>query len=107
MCLNAHLSVAAQCRCNVSLQGRAWIRVVLMEKRLAEYVSSALRDLKTTRSCVLFSHTHTHTHRVQPLIFTHIFDGRRFYDDGAIMLGEEAGLLADTLIGLNTIDFRF
>lgn len=23
------------------------------------------------------------------------------------MLGEEAGLLADTLIGLNTIDFRF
>ncbi|CAG11902.1 unnamed protein product, partial [Tetraodon nigroviridis] len=61
-------------------KGRAWIRVVLMEKRLAEYVSSALRDLKTTR---------------------------RFYDDGAIMLGEEAGLLADTLIGLNTIDFSF
>lgn len=23
------------------------------------------------------------------------------------MLGEEAGLLADTLIGLNTIDFRY
>lgn len=34
-------------------------------------------------------------------------DCRRFYDDGAIMLGEEAGLLADTLIGLNTIDFRY
>lgn len=32
---------------------------------------------------------------------------RRFYEDGAIMLGEEAGLLADTLIGLNTIDFRY
>ncbi|XP_041649422.1 RUN domain-containing protein 3B isoform X2 [Cheilinus undulatus] len=62
------------------LQGRAWIRVVLMEKRLSEYISSALRDLKTTR---------------------------RFYEDGAIMLGEEAGLLADTLIGLNTIDFSF
>ncbi|XP_074538685.1 RUN domain-containing protein 3B [Halichoeres trimaculatus] len=61
-------------------KGRAWIRVVLMEKRLSEYISSALRDLKTTR---------------------------RFYDDGAIMLGEEAGLLADTLIGLNTIDFSF
>lgn len=57
--------------------------------------------------CPLLTYTHTHTHRVQPLIFTHIFDGRRFYDDGAIMLGEEAGLLADTLIGLNTIDFRF
>lgn len=34
-------------------------------------------------------------------------DRRRLYDDGAIMLGEEAGLLADTLIGLNTIDFRY
>lgn len=33
-------------------------------------------------------------------------DRRRFYEEGAIMLGEEAGLLADTLIGLNTIDFR-
>ncbi|XP_036929056.1 RUN domain-containing protein 3B isoform X4 [Acanthopagrus latus] len=61
-------------------KGRAWIRVVLMEKRLSEYISSALRDFKMTR---------------------------RFYEDGAIMLGEEAGLLADTLIGLNTIDFSF
>ncbi|KAM7383492.1 hypothetical protein PAMP_003138 [Pampus punctatissimus] len=61
-------------------KGRAWIRVALMEKRLSEYISSALRDFKTTR---------------------------RFYEDGAIMLGEEAGLLADTLIGLNTIDFSF
>ncbi|KAM7420781.1 hypothetical protein PAMA_015144 [Pampus argenteus] len=61
-------------------KGRAWIRVALMEKRLSEYISSALRDFKTTR---------------------------RVYEDGAIMLGEEAGLLADTLIGLNTIDFSF
>ncbi|KAI4873125.1 hypothetical protein NFI96_015554 [Prochilodus magdalenae] len=61
-------------------KGRAWIRVTLMEKRLSEYISAALRDFKTTR---------------------------RFYEDGAIMLGEEAGLLADTLIGLNAIDFSF
>ncbi|CAK6960682.1 RUN domain-containing protein 3B [Scomber scombrus] len=61
-------------------KGRAWICVVLMEKRLSDYISSALRDFKTNR---------------------------RFYEDGAIMLGEEAGLLADTLIGLNTIDFSF
>ncbi|XP_056300557.1 RUN domain-containing protein 3B [Pseudoliparis swirei] len=61
-------------------KGRAWIRVALMEKRLSEYISSALKDFKITR---------------------------RFYEDGAIMLGEEAGLLADTLIGLNTIDFSF
>lgn len=32
---------------------------------------------------------------------------RRFYEDGAVMLGEEAGLLADTLIGLHTIDLRY
>lgn len=32
---------------------------------------------------------------------------RRFYEEGAIVLGEEAGLLADTLIGLNAIDFRY
>ncbi|XP_076135941.1 RUN domain-containing protein 3B isoform X1 [Alosa pseudoharengus] len=61
-------------------KGRAWIRVALMEKRLSEYISAGLRDFKTTR---------------------------RFYEDGAIMLGEEAGLLADTLIGLNAIDFSF
>uniref|UniRef100_A0A3B3VHP5 RUN domain-containing protein 3B n=1 Tax=Poecilia latipinna TaxID=48699 RepID=A0A3B3VHP5_9TELE len=61
-------------------KGRAWIRVVLMEKRLSEYVSFALKDFKTTR---------------------------RFFEEGAIILGEEAGLLADTLIGLNTIDFSF
>ncbi|KAI2654970.1 RUN domain-containing protein 3B [Labeo rohita] len=61
-------------------KGRAWIRVALMEKRLSEYISAALRDFKTTR---------------------------RFYEEGAVVLGEEAGLLADTLIGLNAIDFSF
>ncbi|XP_062841597.1 RUN domain-containing protein 3B isoform X2 [Trichomycterus rosablanca] len=61
-------------------KGRAWIRVALMEKRLSEYIASALRDYKTTR---------------------------RFYEDGALLLGDEAGLLADTLIGLNAIDFSF
>lgn len=34
----------------IVLQGRAWIRVALMEKRLSEYVSTALRDTRTTRS---------------------------------------------------------
>ncbi|KAG9342823.1 hypothetical protein JZ751_015695 [Albula glossodonta] len=61
-------------------KGRAWIRAALMEKRLSEYISVALRDFRTTRRC---------------------------YEDGAIMLGEEAGLLADMLIGLNAIDFSF
>ncbi|KTF93922.1 hypothetical protein cypCar_00047769, partial [Cyprinus carpio] len=31
-------------------KGRAWIRVALMEKRLSEYISAALRDFKTTSS---------------------------------------------------------
>ncbi|MFT7816279.1 RUN domain-containing protein 3B [Arapaima gigas] len=61
-------------------KGRAWIRVALMEKRLSEYISAALRDYKTTR---------------------------RYYEEGSIILGEEASLLTDMLIGLNAIDFSF
>ncbi|KAH0627481.1 hypothetical protein JD844_003230 [Phrynosoma platyrhinos] len=61
-------------------KGRAWIRVALMEKHLSEYISTALRDFKTTR---------------------------RFYEDGAIVLGEEANMLAGMLLGLNAIDFRY
>ncbi|XP_041087297.1 RUN domain-containing protein 3A-like [Polyodon spathula] len=60
-------------------KGRAWIRVALMEKRLSEYIATALRDSRTTR---------------------------RFYDDGAIMLREEATVLTGMLIGLSAIDFR-
>uniref|UniRef100_A0A674CNA1 RUN domain-containing protein 3A n=1 Tax=Salmo trutta TaxID=8032 RepID=A0A674CNA1_SALTR len=61
-------------------KGRAWIRVALMEKRLSEYISTALRDSRTTR---------------------------RFYGDGAIMLREEAMVLTGMLIGLGAIDFSF
>uniref|UniRef100_A0A8C7I279 RUN domain-containing protein 3A n=1 Tax=Oncorhynchus kisutch TaxID=8019 RepID=A0A8C7I279_ONCKI len=61
-------------------KGRAWIRVALMEKRLSEYISTALRDSRTTR---------------------------RFYGDGAIMLREEATVLTGMLIGLGAIDFSF
>ncbi|XP_031417355.1 RUN domain-containing protein 3A [Clupea harengus] len=61
-------------------KGRAWLRVALMEKRLSEYMATALRDSRTTR---------------------------RFYDDGAIMLREEASVLTGMLIGLGAIDFSF
>ncbi|RLV82873.1 hypothetical protein DV515_00016555 [Chloebia gouldiae] len=61
-------------------KGRAWIRVALMEKRMSEYISTALRDTRTTR---------------------------RFYDDGAIMLREESTVLTGMLIGLSAIDFSF
>ncbi|XP_046760366.1 RUN domain-containing protein 3A isoform X8 [Gallus gallus] len=61
-------------------KGRAWIRVALMEKRISDYITTALRDTRTTR---------------------------RFYDDGAIMLREESTLLVGMLIGLGAIDFSF
>lgn len=35
------------------------------------------------------------------------FSWRRFYEDGAIVLGEEANMLAGMLLGLNAIDFRY
>ncbi|TWW81293.1 RUN domain-containing protein 3A [Takifugu flavidus] len=60
--------------------GRAWIRVALMEKRLSEYIATALRDSRTTR---------------------------RFYVEGAILLREEATVLTGMLIGLGAIDFSF
>ncbi|KAM6951620.1 RUN domain-containing protein 3A [Aplochiton taeniatus] len=61
-------------------KGRAWIRVALMEKRLSEYIATALRDTRTTR---------------------------RFYGEGAIILREEATVLTGMLIGLGAIDFSF
>ncbi|KAG9474293.1 hypothetical protein GDO78_004544 [Eleutherodactylus coqui] len=61
-------------------KGRAWIRLALMEKRLSEYIVTALRDTRTTR---------------------------RFYDDGAILLREESSVLTGMLIGLSAIDFSF
>ncbi|KAM7370859.1 hypothetical protein PAMP_010373 [Pampus punctatissimus] len=61
-------------------KGRAWIRVALMEKRLSEYIATALRDSRTTR---------------------------RLYAEGAIMLREEATVLTGMLIGLGAIDFSF
>lgn len=36
-----------------------------------------------------------------------LVSSRRFYDDGAIMLREEATVLTGMLIGLSAIDFRF
>ncbi|XP_076008190.1 RUN domain-containing protein 3A isoform X2 [Genypterus blacodes] len=61
-------------------KGQAWMRVALMEKRLSEYIATALRDNRTTR---------------------------RFYVEGAIMLREEATVLTGMLIGLGAIDFSF
>ncbi|XP_062298721.1 RUN domain-containing protein 3A isoform X1 [Scomber scombrus] len=61
-------------------KGRAWIRVALMEKRLSEYIATALRDSRTTR---------------------------RLYAEGAVMLREEATVLTGMLIGVGAIDFSF
>lgn len=43
-------------------QGRAWIRVALMEKRLSEYVSTALRDTRTTRYHAISLSCHVNVH---------------------------------------------
>lgn len=40
-----------------AFQGRAWIRVALMEKRMSEYITTALRDTRTTRSDPLSAQT--------------------------------------------------
>ncbi|XP_068161719.1 RUN domain-containing protein 3A [Antennarius striatus] len=61
-------------------KGRAWMRIALMEKRLSEYIATALRDSRTTK---------------------------RFYTEGAIVLREESTVLTGMLIGLGAIDFSF
>jgi len=61
-------------------KGRAWIRMALMEKKLSEYVVSALQQTKIIKT---------------------------FYEEGAIMLSEESHILAGILLGLNSIDFSF
>ncbi|XP_041371842.1 RUN domain-containing protein 3B-like [Gigantopelta aegis] len=61
-------------------KGRAFIRCALMEKRLSEYISAALKQPKLTR---------------------------KFYKDGAIMLSDDANVLCGILLGLNAIDFSF
>uniref|UniRef100_H3DNL6 RUN domain-containing protein 3A n=1 Tax=Tetraodon nigroviridis TaxID=99883 RepID=H3DNL6_TETNG len=72
-----------ECMENISTsraKGRAWVRVALMEKRLSEYIATALRDSRTTR---------------------------RFFAEGAILLREEATVLTGMLLGLGAIDFSF
>ncbi|XP_023931021.1 RUN domain-containing protein 3B-like isoform X2 [Lingula anatina] len=61
-------------------KGRAWLRMVLMEKRLSEYLSVALKQVKVTKT---------------------------YYQEGAVMLSEEISILLGVLLGLNAIDFSF
>ena len=61
-------------------KGRAWIRCVLMEKRMSEYLSHAVQQTKIVR---------------------------RFYQEGSVILSEDFSLLCGVLLGLNSIDFSF
>ncbi|OWF35338.1 RUN domain-containing protein 3B-like [Mizuhopecten yessoensis] len=61
-------------------KGRAWIRCVLMEKRLSEYLNVALQQTNITK---------------------------KFYREGAVVLTEDANMLNGVLLGLNAIDFSF
>ena len=64
----------------LNTQGRAWIRMALMEKRLSEYLSVALME--------------------ESLL-------KKFYLRGSFMLNEEAHILANVLTALNSVDFRW
>ncbi|ELU06500.1 hypothetical protein CAPTEDRAFT_99849 [Capitella teleta] len=61
-------------------KGRAWLQLSLMEKRLAEYMNEMLMQTRMLR---------------------------QFYQPGALMLSEDAGLISGLLIGLNVLDFSF
>ncbi|ESO94308.1 hypothetical protein LOTGIDRAFT_118736 [Lottia gigantea] len=65
---------------SMSAKGRAFIRCALMEKRLSEYISTAVKQTKLTK---------------------------KYYLDGAILLSEEATMICGVLLGLNSIDFSF
>ena len=60
-------------------QGRAWIRMALMEKRLAEYLLEAIKHTAVTK---------------------------QFYHDNAILLSDDVQQVCSMLLGLNAIDFR-
>ncbi|XP_014666730.1 PREDICTED: RUN domain-containing protein 3B-like [Priapulus caudatus] len=61
-------------------KGRAWIRLALMEKKLAAYLSEALKQEKLLRN---------------------------YYEDQAVMLTEDASVITGMLVSLNAIDFSF
>lgn len=86
------------------------MRVALMEKRLSEYIATALRDSRTTRLEVsdtdLCSSVTIIPYGPSSAILNMSLHFRRFYAEGAIMLREEATVLTGMLIGLGAIDFR-
>lgn len=108
-----------------------------MEKRLSEYIATALRDSRTTRLELPQTHIVHDWQELQTLYkasdphqsdllrsswsiaLSLIFPisayaplylslfSRKFYADGAIVLREEASVLTGLLIGLGAIDFRW
>lgn len=87
-----------------------------MEKRLSEYIATALRDSRTTRLKLPHKHTVHDWQKVHCALLFWIFVfvplylplfSRKFYADGAIVLREEASVLTGLLIGLGAIDFRW
>ncbi|XP_033099270.1 RUN domain-containing protein 3B-like [Anneissia japonica] len=62
------------------VKGRAWIRAVLMEKRLSEYVVESMQDERLLKI---------------------------FYGEGSFMRSEESQILKECLQDLNLVDFSF
>ena len=59
---------------------RAWLRLALMQKRLADYFK------------VLVEHKH---------------DLKEFYEPGALLLSDEISIITGLLVGLNVLDLNF
>lgn len=83
-----------------------------MEKRLSEYIATALRDSRTTR--LETPHKPCSSISLWTTCYNHVLTwlclslcSRRFYSEGAIVLREEATVLTGMLIGLGAIDFRW
>lgn len=85
------------------------MRVALMEKRLSEYIATALRDSRTTRlntQTLIYTVVSPYSCYAFPTNLYMSLHFRRLYAEGAIMLREEATVLTGMLIGLGAIDFR-
>lgn len=78
-----------------------------MEKRLSEYIGTALRDSRTTRSDKSAPFSRYDLFLMNSHLTALSLHLRRFYSEGAIMLREEATVLTGMLIGLGAIDFRW
>ena len=88
-------------------RARAWLRLALMQKRLADYFKALVerRDtlLRLTFDPLHLSFNYTTVTLIQPVFSS----ARSYYEEGAAMLDEESHVIGGILVGLNVIDCSF